>query len=984
MITANAAEGTTLEYAFSGENADTAGYAEGTITLTTDTAGTYYLYWADGTQALDGYYEICQLTVEAGGSGQFVFDYHTAIPAGATAVIATTDKSKLTLADAVASYKLPDEKLLTATSGGLKYTFNSYSDVHIDPDGYYKNYEAKWAQALKFASDKNTDFIISSGDMVNNGRDSEWVIYEKILAESDYDNPVYEADGNHDLRNNVEKGLGSFVRATGTDNTIANYDAGKPYYYVKEETTGDLFIFMALEGDYKTHTVDSFSEEQMNWLVNLLETYYGTGINIYIIEHAPINGFGAGDRMDDPLYKSHLSQEFWSTVQFKSLLQKYPKLIWMSGHTHIDYQLGYNYSNENGTACHMIHNSAVIGSTWAEPDATSLDYNDGYGRNSQGYYVEVYENQVVYYGANLTDEKIYPAYCYIMDGARNTTVEETNETSEITTAEPTEKSATGSTLPSGIETKRVYFANTLNWSGVDCYSWSDADSSTCIWPGYGATQCGTDENGVKLYYCDIPADHAYIVWNNCDNEGQTKDITLDGVNNFFTPTTTVSSKEVTVTSAVWTYQEATDPPESSQPTESSQATESSQPTESSSETESTQATETTQQTESSTVSEYDLGDVNLDDKITVEDVTLLQKYLVKLAGLSQEQKTLADVDKNNKVNIFDATHIQRYLASIITEFPTVESEKKTLTPVGATSLATVLGNTKTQLESDYYFASYNQYQALKKLYKQYKNANVENEDTAITELQSAITALNTMVNHIGYPDVYEVRDTYYFVNTLGWSEIYGYAWTNDYNKAWPGLKLDKVGTHEGYDVYGIKFKSHGEYANLIFNSGTGSQTVDITLSEFKDNCFTINSSDMSDGKYIVYNFQYDNAEIQPTTPTEPAGESNYILRYYNGSAHAWDAKDTFFTDVGDGTYVLNFTTKNADSISCNVYDNDSGKYNCIASSFGFDYEAGLTQTFDLVASSSRGKSITINNLSAGLNITFVYNPTNNTLSITCG
>ena len=680
-----------LNYQFSGSNAGTAGYAEGTVSLTTDTAGTYYLYWADDTKALDGYYEITSMTLSANSTGTFKFDYHTAIPANATRIIATTSKTSLNVANAQAQYVLPEAKRLKTDSGELKYTFNSYSDVHIDPDGYYKNYESKFKQALKFASNKNTDFIVSSGDMVNFGLDSEWEIYERILSQSDYANPVYESNGNHDLRSNIENGRKSFVRATGTDNTTANYDANKPYYYVTEKTTGDMFIFMALEGDYKTHTVDSFTQEQINWLTSLLEKNYNTGINIYIIEHAAIEGFGAGDRMDNPLYKSHLSQSFTSTQQFKSLLQKYPKLIWMSGHTHIDYALGYNYSNENGSACHMIHNSAVIGSTKADSSNSALDYNDGNGYNSQGYYVEVYENQVVYYGANLTDEKIYPAYCYIMDGSRNLGTASTK----------TPESFTGSS---------------------------------------------------------------------------------------------------------------------------------------------------------------------------------------------------------------------------------------------ATSLSSALANTKTTLDNMYTFSSFDQYQAVKKLYNQYKGStSVSNQSTVVAEIEAGIAELKAIASHIGYS---EPLDTYYFINKLGWSTVYGYAWTgSSTNATWPGKALEKIGTYSGYDVYEIKFSSAGQYANLIFSDGTN-QTVDIALASYSNNAFMANST-TENGKHTVTNLKYT-----------PSVNSKYVLRYYNTGYHTWDDIDTYLADNGDGTYVYEMTTVNSEDISCNVYNTIKAEYNCVSASETLNFSSGASTTYNLSASSS--------------------------------
>ena len=781
MVTIKAFEGINLEYIFSGEDKDTSGYAQGTITLSSETGGTFYLYWADDNKALDGYYEIAKFDLSDNDSKSFTFDYHTAIPFGATRIIATVDKNQLSVENAVAQFVLPETKLLSANSGKLKYTFNSYSDIHIDPEGFYKNYEEKLTQALNYADKKDTDFILVSGDAVNNGLDVEWDIYQKVLAKSNYKKPVYESNGNHEIRKEVDKGNASFIRGAGTNNIVENFSENKPYYYIQEKS-GDIFIFMALEGSYKAHETESFSQEQLTWLENLLDTYYGTGVNIYIVEHAPINNFGAGDRMDNPLYKAHLSQEYTSTMKFKSILEKYPALIWMSGHTHIDFQLGYNYSNENNTACNMIHNSAVVGSTYPDAQGVALDYNDGNGYNSQGYYVEVFENNIVYYGANLTEEKIYPANVYIMEGA-----------SKIKEKTPVE----------------------------------------------------TDVN--------LP--------------------------------------------------------------------------------------------------EYKLYDVDLTGDVTVNDVTEIQKYIAELVEFDLLKKTLSDITQDLKVNIKDATKLQQILAY-----------------GNADTSEDVLADAQNVLKENYPFASYNQYQSLKE--------SVLNKDTPL-EIQEKILNLQIVANYVGYSGIHNIGDTYYFVNTLNWEEVYGYCWTFSPNASWPGVKLEKVGTYNGKDVYGIKFNSKRQYVNMIFTNGTGTQTVDIYLGDYTGNCFTLTSTDSS-GKYNVKSFTYTEAEKEPTVPQTP---SEYALRYYNSESHIWDDVDTFFTKQSDGVYVLDFVTENAESMSLNVYNTIEGKFNCIAQSTALTYSSGSENSYNLASSTSRGKSITINGLSKGVNIKFVYDANNNTLKI---
>lgn len=56
------------------------------------------------------------------------------------------------------------------------------------------------------------------------------------------------------------------------------------------------------------------------------------------------------------------------------------------------------------------------------------------------------------------------------------------------------------------------------------------------------------------------------------------------------------------------------------------------------------------------------GDANLDGRVTISDVTEIQKYLAELADFSDKQLLLADTNGDGLVDITDATHLQKYLA----------------------------------------------------------------------------------------------------------------------------------------------------------------------------------------------------------------------------------------------------------------------------------------------------------------------------------
>lgn len=61
--------------------------------------------------------------------------------------------------------------------------------------------------------------------------------------------------------------------------------------------------------------------------------------------------------------------------------------------------------------------------------------------------------------------------------------------------------------------------------------------------------------------------------------------------------------------------------------------------------------------------ELSLGDINLDGRVSVEDASLLQKYLSGTVEFTSQQERLADVNMDGRINVFDVTAIQRLIAS---------------------------------------------------------------------------------------------------------------------------------------------------------------------------------------------------------------------------------------------------------------------------------------------------------------------------------
>ena len=439
-----------ISYSFANTKA---GYAQGTITVTPKSGnyGTYYLYWADDSKALDGYQEIATLSISS-GSKSYAMPQYTSIPANATKVIAVKASSEpnvssVTVANASAVYSIPNTKQLGYTTDDMIYSFASISDPQLANDSYgserYPYDEVHLEAAFETLADRDVDFSVVSGDVVNdqNGNQTyaaEYIRYQRILADSSYVNPIYEANGNHELwADPATIGIPTFIKETGLDSVKATIDAKKPYFEITEPKSGDHFIFMALEGTFYTDEGTQFSTAQLNWLEGLLKKYHGDGNNIFIIEHGNIAGWGSGDKLTEPYYYDlGLNKNSSDVKRFISLMETYKECVIITAHTHLELGAQLNYSDNNGTSAVMMHNSAIGGVRRLVNG--SVDRTPVLGM-SEGYIVEVYNSCILFKGINLYYNEIMPSCSYIIPFS--TGVDE-EPTTVLTTAKPTTQPTT--------------------------------------------------------------------------------------------------------------------------------------------------------------------------------------------------------------------------------------------------------------------------------------------------------------------------------------------------------------------------------------------------------------------------------------------------------------------------------------------------------------------------------------------------------------
>ncbi|MGN1050709.1 MAG: starch-binding protein, partial [Acutalibacteraceae bacterium] len=190
-----------------------------------------------------------------------------------------------------------------------------------------------------------------------------------------------------------------------------------------------------------------------------------------------------------------------------------------------------------------------------------------------------------------------------------------------------------------------------------------------------------------------------------------------------------------------------------------------------------------------------LGDVNLDDEISIKDATEIQKHIALLSSISAKGLQCADVNGDGYVNVKDGTAIQKYLAKIDTGYaigcplgtPSSDPTKATTAPASSeTSESSTAATQGTTIP-----------------------------ETTVTQPSSSSS------------DKFTYKDGYvYLYNAASWQDVYVHYWSDASGSSWPGDEMTLVTTINGVGVYEAPVGS--ENTGLVFNNnGNGLQTANL-------------------------------------------------------------------------------------------------------------------------------------------------------------
>ena len=288
----------------------------------------------------------------------------------------------------------------------VKLTFAAISDVHMK-DSATRGFMLELGLADMEKADYPLDALVVAGDITDHAYEEQWQKTANVFAKYNPAKNIVLAVGNHDTwgsdDDRFEPSAERFIKYGGQ---IMNRELDKTYYSTK--INGYTFVVMSSEDDGTNAYV---TDEQIEWLDATLAEASKDNLPIFLVFHQPINESHGlpitwGDDEPEPMDGGIGEQ----SEKVEAVLQKYEKIIYISGHLHLglgdkftsklwNYQTVETYGNITSVnlPCYMYFNPM------------------GQIMSGTGVVFEVYEDQVILRPRSFSSNVWYTAYNYTIE-----------------------------------------------------------------------------------------------------------------------------------------------------------------------------------------------------------------------------------------------------------------------------------------------------------------------------------------------------------------------------------------------------------------------------------------------------------------------------------------------------------------------------------------------------------------------------------------
>lgn len=398
---------------------DQPGFAGGTVEFCADVTDVYTFYWGDDNGRLENYSMLYSQQISASKTVKITIQSFTAIPKGATRLIAVGAKGS------TYSYDIPENRRFDAKE---LYSFGALSDSHQgNRYGSQSIPYNHFIDAVKDLSQMGASMIGICGDFSYNNEEFEYQLHEKAIKELFAYNPklpIYTVSGNHECKYtgfSKDWFLKYSRNVVDYDTTLLPiFSEGDDLDFAIELPDGSVMLYLnQIYYDYGKTTSRLLDDYQIEWLEARLEQYKDRTVflffHTFIDEEAGDASTAAGKEYSLPLISGTVEYK-----RFNELFTKYKNVVYFSGHSHQSFDLQFmkekagdksnlytNIDNNDGNFATMVHIPSVAATRSGN---TLSDAKD----RSEGYLVRMYEDYIVFEGYDFVNNQNFAYATYII------------------------------------------------------------------------------------------------------------------------------------------------------------------------------------------------------------------------------------------------------------------------------------------------------------------------------------------------------------------------------------------------------------------------------------------------------------------------------------------------------------------------------------------------------------------------------------------
>ncbi|MCQ2480173.1 MAG: metallophosphoesterase [Clostridia bacterium] len=277
------------------------------------------------------------------------------------------------------------DPIVVSDPDNAKLTFVAAADPQIS------NYMLKRDQFLRAMGEDignaqcDIDALLFAGDIAENGLKCEYDRVTELLKDTGVKNYIISV-GNHDVRlrlyKKTVKTFTSFVNGL-------NENAGSQLKIDKLNYTYNIngYNFIVLGTDRTEFEESYLSEAQLQWLDDSLNEFSEAGKPVFVVIHQTFKDVhGLPDTWNSPFdWAGSVGDQ---SNALYDVMNKYQNVILLTGHLHTGFG---QYTYEKLGNIHSVN----------LPSATINNKDGVYNENGIGFFVEVYDNEVLFRARNF-------------------------------------------------------------------------------------------------------------------------------------------------------------------------------------------------------------------------------------------------------------------------------------------------------------------------------------------------------------------------------------------------------------------------------------------------------------------------------------------------------------------------------------------------------------------------------------------------------